>query len=284
MPVSIYEYVENHFPSVWSASTLNAKRESLRAMMVKMRSYPPTLLDTRASEYFSDIYSQKLAEGEDKTHLMHWMIEKIFYPISLTSTDTKARIAFWGDLPTIEEQAKRLFLVHNALSFSLTGLGNCATRSSYAAIQLFNIFENSGLQIEFLSFVEIDQFVLRIKNNKNEYKIYDPLTNPELIFNEDEYNQKIRPLFNPVPIKKRPFDLVVDEKSIRQYAFKNNTISQFLEKERAHTTVDLLKADPNYSSFLTQHNITDPEYKKTQTAYDELCDLLCWERTPAAKI
>lgn len=283
MPLSIYKYIATQLPSVYSESTLESKRETLRLMILKMHSNSPTLLDTQTSEYFSPTYAQKSQEEREITRLMSWMIEKIFYPISQISTNTTARIAFWGELPKNEEQAKNMFLIQHALRFSLTALGNCSARSSYAAIQLFSIMENTGLQIELISFVEIDHFVLRIKNNKNEYTIYDPLTNPELVFDEDGYNQTIKLLFNPVAVQKRPFNLVVDERVIRQYAFQNTKTNQFLEREREYTTVELLMTDPNYHAFLAEKNISDPEYNKTQKAYKQLCNLLHWEKTPAVQ-
>lgn len=272
MPILIRDYIAEQLPSVWSPEELSRKTIILEKLLNKMFLHSPSNLDTQSSPYFSKTYKdEQNIHTHENSLLMTWIMEKIFHPVSLTSTNQQARQSFWGEIATPETPSQILYAIYCALAFAHTGLGNCAKRAAYAALELHKTLTNTGLQIKLQSWTEIDHFTVHIGNNEKGWKIYDPLTNPELIFDLNEYEQEIKPLFKRVLQPKLPVELIINERIRAQFNFQLAKKSPpFFAKALQETTLDALKHDENYAAFLQLSNILDPGYKKTERAYNQL--------------
>ena len=280
MPVLIKEYIDAKLRSIsLTPEALEQRKQQFDFFLKKILHFPPSNLDTRASIHFSDVYREKSVNYEEKMVLITYIVEKIFSPITFRRETIRSCSNFWGreNLPTDLEQSQRLYLVQNAAIFSYTDVGNCAKRTSYASIELFDIFKHTNVQIQLVSHPEIDQFVLKIGNKHEGWKIYDPLTNPLVLFEEQEYIREIKSLFKHVPTPKQAVNFTVDLKTIELFEFQLRKITKFLSKERQNTTIDTLKGDLLYYNFLREHHIRDPQFEKTEAAYSEVCDLLGWD-------
>lgn len=112
-------------------------------------------------------------------------------------------------------------------------------------------------------------------NDRHGWKIYDPLLNPELIFELQEYEQEIKPLFLSVVNPKRPFELIIEEQTLTQCSNQMRKTRVFFKNAPA-ATVSALKVDQNYADFLIEKQISDPDYKKTTDAYHQLSAIFGW--------
>ncbi len=275
MPQSIRDYIKMQLPSVWSISKFQEIDSLLENLLTKMFLYPPFNLDTLTSPHFSNRYREQQGDLENAT-LMTIIVEKIFVSLSVR---TPSGLSFLGQIPfnpCKEKDQKILYLINMALKFSSASLGNCATRCSYAAIELFEILRNTGIQVKVKSWSEIDQFVICLKDSAGNVKIYDPLTNPELLFDKDEYERDVKSLFKPVASPKSPFDLTMDEKIRAKYVFQANKITAFLMTQRNDTSLEELKSNDDYLFSIGRKGIVDTDFKKTARAYREVCRLLDW--------
>jgi hypothetical protein len=286
MPMFISGYIDSKLKLFLTQDEINQRNTQLDLFFNKILHFPPANLDTKESIHYSDTYREKIEGNEEKMKLMSCIVEKIFYPITLTRKTIPSCLDFWGaeNLPTDYSQSQRLYVVQKAAVFSYTDIGNCANRASYAGIELFEIFKNTNVQIQVVSYSEIDHFVLKIGNASDGWKIYDPLTNPQLLFEEDEYNREIKSLFKHVPSPKQPINFTIDLKSIALFNFQLRKITNFVLRERQKTTIEALKKDLNYHQSLMISGIEDPFYEKTIAAYIELCELLGWDVDPTLEM
>ena len=278
MPILIQDFINTKLDAITlEPDVLTQRRTQLAGFLNKMLSFAPSCLATQSSEYYSNVYRQQI-DKKEKITIMTCIVEKIFHPISLTQETIRSCCSFWNirTQPTVLEQ-QRLFLVQNAAVFAHTNLGNCAKRASYAAIELFEILMGTGSELQLTSYPEIDHFVLRIGNAAEGWNIYDPLTNPELLFNEDEFTIEIKPLFPRVPIPKNPVNFSVDAPTIALFDFQLRKIATFVAQESQNATLRSLKQDVNICYSLLSHDIDDPRFEKLEAAYDAVCCVIGWE-------
>lgn len=273
----LINYVQNQFPLVLSPEYMIEKQNKLTQIINHTLQHAPTQLSTQSSEYFSPCYQKKHAEEHEVTLLMTWLAEKTTSSISSLSLDLGSRLSFFGSLPANEQQAQMCYLLHNALHFKATGLGNCNHRASYSAIELAKVFMSMGVDIEvkLRSFPEIDHFVVMIGSHQDGWKIHDPLTNPELIFDEEEYNTRIKPLFKLVNTPKIPYELTISGNELNQYESLNYKMNELLKNKTNQLSINTLKLDNKYLGYLQLKGISDPSFQKTEQALQNLLAITC---------
>lgn len=277
----LIDYLQLQLPLVLSQEYLTDRMKMLNQMINNIFRHAPTDISTQNSEYYSAHYRSQYEREHENTLLMTWLVEKMTYSISSVSLDSKPGLSFWGALPQNEEQAKKIYLLHHALHFKTTGLGNCSYRASYSAIELAKIFisTNAGVEIKVRSYPEIDQFVVIMGGDTTGWKIYDPLTNPELIFDYQEYTELVKPLFKSVITPKRPYEFTLSRSEINRYDCLAKKMIHLLKTEADNLLIESLPMDSNYHSFLQSKGIVDPTFKKTNAAIQQLLAII-HENTP----
>jgi hypothetical protein len=155
-------------------------------------------------------------------------------------------------------------------------LGNCSFRASYAAIELAKIFfgMSVGIEVKVRSYPEIDQFIVRIGSDEQGWKIYDPLTNPELIFDIEEYDRDIIPLFKSLNTPKRPYEFTITRSQINKFELLTKKMLYLLQSESDNLSIEALKTDTDYLSFLQLSEISDPTFQKTNDAIQNLLTII----------
>ena len=127
--------------------------------------------------------------------------------------------AFWGSLPTTEIEARKRHVFVKGGGFYLTGCGNCSGRATDAAMKLYHVLKDTEVKVILYSAPSIDQFIVYLKTPDKRWHVYDPLTNPELLFSVAEYKEEIIPLFTKVPHPAREIKLTIDRDLYDSYLF-----------------------------------------------------------------
>lgn len=151
-------------------------------------------------------------------------------------------------------------LFERAAQFKLLGIGACSFRAAHAALTLVNIFSEQvaekNIKVFMLSSPKKDQFVvtLTIKDmsdpkTSHEF-IYDPLTNPSLIFTRQEY-AKVLAKFPDVPrptnAYKQQITTALVERFTRIYPQLRNTYLGSLNIKLPSN--EIFRGDRRYMSF-----------------------------------
>ena len=177
--------------------------------------------------------------------------ERLFEPISPTSLD-RERTLFWPNFseqfwqPSLDNKGKsqELYLFHRAMIFKHTHHGNCAHRSCFSAIELEKILQGSAISVTLISDPTRDHFFIELSLPDSTTPIYDPLTNPELLFEAETHQEKILPLFKPVTRTALPFELTINERHIRQYEFILKRSETFLDSQKRRLSVKQIISEP----------------------------------------
>ena len=126
---------------------------------------------------------------------------------------------FWGSLPTTVNEAIKRHVFVKGGGFYITGLGNCSDRVADAAMKLYHSLKDTDVKVILYSAPSIDQFIVYLKTPDKTWHVYDPVTNPELLFSLDEYKKEIIPLFDKVPHPAREVKLTIDNDLYVSYLF-----------------------------------------------------------------
>ncbi len=118
-------------------------------------------------------------------------------------------------------------------------VGNCANRACYAAIKLFDLFKQTTWKISLVSNSKKDHFVLYLHDSSKQgkerkYYVYDPLTNPKVLFEFEDYIKLILPLFKEKrsnsTTKMPEFKFLVSNKTRVFFENNYNDIIKFIDE------------------------------------------------------
>ena len=141
-----------------------------------------------------------------------------FVPINYaTIIDCSHKVPTISNVKLMEKAQAHLFLVKKAILFSITEIGNCSDRAAYASLILFNALKETGIKVALQSLETKDQFYVCLGSKETGWKIYDPLTNPSIVFDVAEYQEKMLGYFPLYAAKKSPYKLVINQKVYGQY-------------------------------------------------------------------
>jgi len=270
MPIPIFEL----FPEQNTIETTAVLNDLIQKMSIS----PPANLGTQQSVYFYDHYRQQLAGtryAPEKIKLIKVQVEmaltamtqQLLPPLKMSDLFTT---------PLSEKQQRTIsqtkYLLSKALAFACTGIGNCSDRSAYAAIQLFELFKSSDIKVSLVSVPSVDQFIVYIGNKERGWYIYDPLTNPAIVFTLEEYKTQVLPLFEPVSMPKNKFEMVIKQPLITLFLEKQEQASDFLRGAMRSNTPERLMMNRDYQIWSVTQGIEDVR-QKTIDAYTELNNL-----------
>ncbi len=102
---------------------------------------------------------------------------------------------------------------------------------------------------------------LEIKNKG--WFVYDPLTNPEVIFELAYYQKNILPIFPIKEIQATPFKLRITKKLVYEFEIKLPKIEDEINRLLSEDTFDSHKLlqDPNMIDSLREQNINPDQYE-----------------------
>lgn len=170
---------------------------------------PPSLSNFPNNNYVSDKYKEKSTLAP-LTTVFAALIQKTLQPIHLASTNYNYLARIFGYFPDSKDNAMKCHLFSCAATYKFAFVGDCSFRASYAALNLAKVFSNCDITVALLSEKSKDQYVVMLGNNKKGWFVYDPLTNPELVFELNFYKKEILPTFRqPEKVAMQQFKLVV---------------------------------------------------------------------------
>lgn len=222
MPITLSTFIqENHGTA------------SADSIIEKLGIFSPNAQETYTSDFYFAKYRAMIeSETYDLHHnkMMLCCLEAIILTKAPFFYSHTQPVTFFGQSLLPAEIA--VFL--KAFIFDISNYGNCAHRAGYAAIQLFNIFKSTDVKILVQSAKLADQFVVYLGNKTMGWYVYDPLTNPELVFTHDEYIQSILPMFpkDTDSLRKRiPVSFKITEESCLKYQKMSETLVTQLHAE-----------------------------------------------------
>lgn len=239
----------------------------------------PTYLNVRCSPFFYDVFERLLSRPGYQSHdalALKGILGKCFGEISLDHINAAA-IVRCANQPATLTQAKQMekiqqrhFLLKHALLFSVTKIGNCSDRAAYASLILFNLLKDTGIKIALQSLKARDQFYVCLGSVAKGWYIYDPLTNPTLLFSVEEYQQTMLQYLPLYTAKKCPYKLILDQAVYNQFVNQLNGVAGRVHHVLSQYPPDQLWADPLFQQYLQTHRIT----KNTLIcAFEHLCSL-----------
>jgi len=229
-------------------------------LIKKMHYFKPVAQDTVESEYYSKKYPDLDERGlqllTHKQFILEFFLDK--------------NIGRWAinrkNLFLSPQLAAQIAIPLKAALFDITNIGNCGGRASYAAFKLHEILEGSGLKVTVKSAKFADHVVVYI-GKLPDLRVYDPLTNPELIFGFEEYQKKIMPLFKPRQVlEKLQIEVKITPALRNQYpTIKNEFCDLFVEEMHDPEKLQAFKEGivgkvPNFHLFTL--DILCDEFKK----------------------
>lgn len=246
MPILLREFIQQ--------KTGQTQLPILDTLLEDMKLHAPGVLDTQSSKYFYSHYKGQIANNRQPISFAMGMIaEKALLNINLRQPSSGL---FWDGYPTEKKDAITIHAIFQAAIFEVSyGTGNCSMRSAYAAIKLFPIFKDSAISLAWKSCAQRNHVVLYIGNKDMGWMIYDPLTNPELIFRFEEYQQEVLPLIPKVATPKMDFSLKISSLICEKYSHKLAPIKELFCSNTRAMTIESLLTDPVYVSALIREKI-----------------------------
>lgn len=117
------------------------------------------------------------------------------------------------------------------------------------------IGKQEGVTVVLQSSPSHDQFVVMLCDKNKQWFVYDPLTNPELLFPHQDYQSDILSLFPRVQAPKSHLKLKITEAVYSRYAQKSSQIQDYLKEAfRTFDTSNALK-NRGYRASLIQRNL-----------------------------
>jgi hypothetical protein len=150
---------------------------------------------------------------------------------------------FGYDATSSKDIAMRVFLYARASMFVLSSLGSCSQRASYSSLALAQLLPKEA-QVFLVSAPSKDQFVVQLKVADKEWLIYDPLTNPEVLFPHDLYKREVLSKFPDSDCAGKPFMLEITKELSAEFFSKCPDILEKMKRmflSTMPTPVDLMK-------------------------------------------
>lgn len=146
--------------------------------------------------------------------------------------------------------------------FKHTHHGNCAHRSCFSAIELEKILQGSAISVTLISDHTRDHFFIELSLPGSTKLIYDPLTNPELLFTEETHQEEILPLFKQVTQTALPFKLTTNQMHLHQYEFIQEKSKVFLDTHQNHLFIENIIRDPFFIKIQLEENISVEKFNE----------------------
>ncbi|MCH9757248.1 MAG: hypothetical protein K0U37_08680 [Gammaproteobacteria bacterium] len=233
----------------------------------------PIFQDTKNSEHYFDGYR---CSDEDiaRYTLKKSILDKLFNRNTKIAPLNERAMQKCLGIEHVKEMAKeqrKFFLMQHALLFSITKIGNCSERGAYAALSLFNLLKESGIKVGLQSLKTKDQFVVCLGNDERGWMVYDPFTNPHIVFEFSYYGAEMTPYFETHSHSKQPFKMMVTQGVYDQFLAQHDTAQAYVAEKLRSETPERLTYDVHFSYHLETLGVTIPSLRE---AHEQLCMLV----------
>ena len=250
MPISLTNFVQQINPDA-----------DLTSMLDALHLNPPSVRDTQKSPHYSEKYTSNMSrENTQNLHVMQVLTEMQMAEITFRArTPMQKPLRFWKELPNSEKKQAINYAISHASQFAYTKTGNCSSRSAFAAMHLYHaIGKQAGISVCLISSATHDQFTVMIGTADKQWFVYDPLTNPELLFEHAEYTSEILKYFSPVQTPKHPLKLKITPATYSAYLAKNPEINDYLQQAFSTLKPKVVLSNLNYQYSLAGKNLVAP--------------------------
>jgi hypothetical protein len=214
---------------------------------------PPSAEIPVECPHFSPIYQSLLLDENNRLVLQsaYWLLRFYTSPLLFPSYDLATQFQFWGEIATHKDIAQRQMLILNGLLFQFTHIGNSHVRACYSAIQLYEMLKSSELKFYVKSFKAHNHMVVYIKKAADWY-VYDPMLNPDFIFNIEEYRQNVVKYLSVNEEKTPEMKQRIDKKTHEGFVETSLKFHHYLQNLIDHENPGHVLANPYYQSYF-QH-------------------------------
>jgi hypothetical protein len=216
-------------------------------------------LSKDTSQKYQDKAGLKTLSGVTST-----IVQRNLLPVQLISGDNERQLTLFGYYPNSKDNAMKCYLFERAATFKLTHVGACSFRASHAAICLARIFAESNVTVALTSAPTKDQFAVLLGNKAEGWFVYDPLTNPDMIFEHKYYQENILPTFKSVAKEGQKFQLTISKELVndfdRRWPKIKNEFSSLLNENEIDT--NHLLRDRDFIACLQANKVKPKKYKE----------------------
>lgn len=163
----------------------------------------------------------------------------------------------YGTIPTDKESNMQILLFSRAAFYQFSQTGSCSYRASYAALQLFKMMQGTSLNVALQSAPSVDHFTILIGNKKEGYYVYDPLTNPLMVFDREFYIKNILSTFPKAAYQAAAMNMVITQRLSDTYDKQFPLIKDEFEKllKSSEKNSGVILKDPAFSFTLMKNKI-----------------------------
>jgi hypothetical protein len=226
---------------------------------------PSSFYNSPSVRYFpKSEYRRKEFEKSPASGAVDAIFQHVIHPVSIDTgryspeTYNSMTKAYGFSLAEQKEECQlKLFWFERAATFQFCPYGSCAWRASYAALQLFRVFQSTNIRVILKSAEKKDQFIVLVGNGKCGWAVYDALTNPDVFFPIELYNKKIVGTFADRRSTARQFRLEITRELEAEYTAASPRIHKLYASycQKANVTVESLKEDPAYVEGLFRNGV-----------------------------
>lgn len=164
-------------------------------LLTKLLQYPPSRRFLANTKHLTNHYAQfKPVDHEIYTMaslILERRFEDFLNPCRVMLYGPTCKNLFGCDPSTSsKEMAMKAYLFARATKFMISSLGNCSFRACYSSLVLARSLPKNA-RVFVVSAPSKDQFCIQLNVNGKEWLIYDPLTNPEVLFPHKMYQEEV---------------------------------------------------------------------------------------------
>lgn len=167
-------------------------------------------------------------------------------------------LKLYGTVPADKTNNAHIFLFGRAAFYDFSQTGSCSYRASYAALKLFKMLQGTTLNVALQSAPSVDQFTVLIGNKNVGYYVYDPLTNPLMLFEREFYIKNILSTFTKVPHQATAMNMTITKELSDTYDKYYPVIKEEFTKllKSADHNADVILQDTKFAYALTKNKIS----------------------------
>ncbi len=257
MPIFLRDFVNTHHGV-----------DNIDSLLEKMGRKPPNAQDTIASEFYYEKYHAAIGRADyDLPHnkILQCILEYIILNKAPGFASLTQSVTFFKQAVLPAE----LTMFLQAFIFDISDVGNCANRACYAALQLQQILQGTPIKIIVKSAEKVDHYVVYLGNKETGWFVYDPLTNPELVFPHEEYTKTILRMFPEAKSSRRiPMQVTVTPILYEKYQNIAKTLREELPTDVASLSEARLLTDPRIQFSIDKVGLSR---SKQKAALEKVC-------------
>lgn len=270
-PHSLTDFVQQQADSTAMDSHLSAAKRVIEQFHC---GFPPHHDVFPKSEHTSARYTEKQGDAL-LTGVYFALVQRALLRLEVEQENRDLINKLFGYDVNTPADILKIYLFAHASMYKITSAGSSSCRASYAALCLYEIFANTPVRVVLHSYLpNRDHYVVMLGNKEMGWFVYDPLTNPELVFDNDLYKQTVLTTFRRPKTSAKPFQLTITKELSTNFAARWPLIEVELVKllaENAGSVEELLR-DPALLAYRTTCDVGYEDWEKNIKAALALID------------